>query len=155
MYNVYNLQLCKYTRVGYRVLGEIYSKCQHPSNQSYFINHLIDRLDYTQCGKSSSNELLGCCCSWVAIFDRYFTLQFWLGAVHKWRNHLGGGGSAQRWYYCMSLFSKMVNKGEGGVKNLKKWVTSIMDGPLLELVFLVNLHATHFYIIPFKYFPNT
>ena len=28
------------------------------------------------------------------------------------------------------FFSKMSNKGEGGVKNLKKWVTLFMDGPL-------------------------
>ena len=117
MYNVYNLQLCKYTRVGYRVLGEIYSKCQHPSNQSYFINHLIDRLDYTQCGKSSSNELLGCCCSWVAIFDRYFTLQFWLGAVHKWRNHLEGRGDLPKgditaWAYLV----KWLTRGREGSK---------------------------------------
>ena len=43
---------------------------------------------------------------------------------------LGGGGSAKRWRYSISLFCKMGDKGEGGVKNLKKWVTSIMDGPL-------------------------
>ena len=29
----------------------------------------------------------------------------------------------------ISLFSEMGDKGEGGVKNLKKWVTSFMDGP--------------------------
>ena len=29
----------------------------------------------------------------------------------------------------ISLFSKMGDKGEGGFKNLKKWVTSFMDGP--------------------------
>ena len=27
----------------------------------------------------------------------------------------------------------MVDKVEGGVKNLKKWVTSFMDGPLVGL----------------------
>ena len=26
-------------------------------------------------------------------------------------------------------FSKIGDKGEGGVKNLKQWVTSFMDGP--------------------------
>ena len=31
--------------------------------------------------------------------------------------------------YSISLFSKMGDKGEGGVKNLKKWVISIMDVP--------------------------
>ena len=30
-----------------------------------------------------------------------------------------------------SLISKMGDKGEGGVKNLKKWETSLMDGPLV------------------------
>ena len=30
----------------------------------------------------------------------------------------------------MSLSSKMGDKEEGGVKNIKKWVTSLMDGPL-------------------------
>ena len=29
----------------------------------------------------------------------------------------------------LSLFSKMGEKAEGGVKNLKKWVTIFMDGP--------------------------
>ena len=42
--------------------------------------------------------------------------------------HLGGGGSAKMWCYYMRLFSKMGDKGEGGVKNFKKWVTSFMDG---------------------------
>ena len=41
----------------------------------------------------------------------------------------GGGGSSKRWHYSISLFSKMWKKGEGGVKNLKKWVTSFMGGP--------------------------
>ena len=41
----------------------------------------------------------------------------------------GGGGSAKRWRYSISLFSKTGDKGEGGVKNLKKWVTSFMDSP--------------------------
>ena len=30
------------------------------------------------------------------------------------------------------LFSKMVDKGERGVKNLKKWVMSFMDGPKID-----------------------
>ena len=30
----------------------------------------------------------------------------------------------------ISLFSKMCDKGDGGVKNLKKWVTLFMDGPI-------------------------
>ena len=28
----------------------------------------------------------------------------------------------------------MGDKGEGGVKNLKKWVTSFMDGPFHKIV---------------------
>ena len=38
--------------------------------------------------------------------------------------HLGGGWSAKRWHYSISLFSKMGDIGEEGVKNLKKWVIS-------------------------------
>ena len=53
------------------------------------------------------------------------------GDVHKWRHPLRGeGGSAKRWHYFISIFSKMGDKGEGRVKNLKKWVPSFMDGPL-------------------------
>ena len=40
-----------------------------------------------------------------------------------------GGGSAERWCYSISLFSKIGDKGEGGVKNLKKLVTSFVNGP--------------------------
>ena len=50
-------------------------------------------------------------------------------------SHLGGGGSAKRWHYSINLISKMSDKGEGGVKNLKTWVTSFMDGPLASVVF--------------------
>ena len=41
------------------------------------------------------------------------------------------GGSAKKWRYSLSLFSKMGDKGEGEVKNLKKWLTSFMDGPFV------------------------
>ena len=44
--------------------------------------------------------------------------------------HLGGGWSAKRRHYSISLFSKMGDIGEEGVKNLKKWVTSFMDSSL-------------------------
>ena len=37
--------------------------------------------------------------------------------------HSGGGGSSKSLVY----YSKMRDKGEGGVKNLKKWMTSFMD----------------------------
>ena len=44
--------------------------------------------------------------------------------------HLGGGGSAaKRLRYSISLFSKIGEKGEGGVKNLQEWMTSFMEGP--------------------------
>ena len=44
--------------------------------------------------------------------------------------HLGGGGSAaKRLRYSISLFSKIGDMGAVGVKNLKQWVTSFMDGP--------------------------
>ena len=43
------------------------------------------------------------------------------GDVHKWRHPLRGeGGSAKRWHYFISIFSKMGDKGEGRVKNLRK-----------------------------------
>ena len=43
------------------------------------------------------------------------------------------GGTAKRWWCSISLFCKMGDKGEGGVKNLKKWVTSSMiyEWPLI------------------------
>ena len=53
-----------------------------------------------------------------------------LGAIHKWCHPLRWEqGPAKRWCFSISLFSRMVDKGEEGVKNLKKWVTSYMDGP--------------------------
>ena len=42
-------------------------------------------------------------------------------------SHLGGGGSAKRWHYSINLISKMSDKGEGGVKILKKWETSFTE----------------------------
>ena len=72
----------------------------------YFINHIVKRFK--------------------------FCLDF--GAIHKWRHPLREEvGSAKRWHYSISLLSKMGDKGEGGVKNFKKWVTSFIDGPLVKL----------------------
>ena len=51
--------------------------------------------------------------------------------------HLGGGGSAKRGRYSISLFSKMDDKGKGGVKNLQKLVTSFMDGPKCKIKILL------------------
>ena len=54
----------------------------------------------------------------------------YLGAIHKWCHPLtrGEGWSGKRGHYSISLFSRIGNKGEGGVKSLKKWVTAFMDG---------------------------
>ena len=44
--------------------------------------------------------------------------------------HLGGSEDQPKGYVTpKSLFSKMGDKGKGGIKNLKKWVTSFMNGP--------------------------
>ena len=42
------------------------------------------------------------------------------GAIHKWHHLLRGEESSKRWRYSIILFSKMGDKGEGGIKNLKK-----------------------------------
>ena len=42
---------------------------------------------------------------------------FLYGAIHKWCHPLsGGGGSAKRWCYSISLFSKMDDEGGRGQK---------------------------------------
>ena len=66
-------------------------------------------------------------------FGGFVWLLLLQGSVHKWRHpHIGGRVSANRWRYSVSLFSKIGDKDEGGVKNLKKWVMSFMDGPQVE-----------------------
>ena len=45
----------------------------------------------------------------------------------------------------------MSDKGEGGVKNLKKWVTSFMDGPLDVCFFTVNYFCRKFPIYYYTY----
>ena len=51
------------------------------------------------------------------------------GTIHKWRHPLRReGGSAKRRHYSLSLISDMGDKREGWVKDLKKWVTSFMNG---------------------------
>ena len=54
----------------------------------------------------------------------YFILE--MGPSINDVTHLGGGGSDKRWCYSISLFSKMCDKGEGGIKNLKKSVMSFI-----------------------------
>ena len=51
-------------------------------------------------------------------------------------NHLGGRGdlpkgdvTPQAYLFYKSILIKVSDKGEGGVKSLKKWVTLFMDGP--------------------------
>ena len=47
-----------------------------------------------------------------------------IGAVHKWHDpHIGERGICQRWHYTIN----QIGDKEGS-KNLKKWVTSFMDG---------------------------
>ena len=56
----------------------------------------------------------------IVIFAIYIFLH---GAIHKWHHPLmGKRGFAKRWHYSISLFSKMGDKGEGGIKNVKKWM---------------------------------
>ena len=47
----------------------------------------------------------------------------------------GGGGSDKRGHYSINLLSKMSDKGEGGVKNLKIWVMSFMEYGWLPIYF--------------------
>ena len=49
------------------------------------------------------------------------------------------GGSVKRCHYFISPFSEMGDKGERGVKNLKKWATSFMDSPCTVLFHEINV----------------
>ena len=72
---------------------------------------------------------------WIDMREKWYEMMCsdWLGAVHKWHCPLRGeGGSAKKRHYSISLFSIMGDKGEGGVKNFKKSVTSFMDSPLVR-----------------------
>ena len=53
----------------------------------------------------------------------------------------GEGGSAKRWHYSISLFRKMGEKGEVGIKSLKKLVMSFMAGPLIQWPAALNCFA--------------
>ena len=91
----------------------------------------------------SSKTFVGC--AW----PNMYTL---LGAVHKWRHPLSGeGGSAKKWLYSIILYSKMGDKGEGGVKNLQKWVPSFMDGLRKRLGLITQPHL-HKYLDTASYF---
>ena len=61
----------------------------------------------------------------------YSRFQSALGAVHKWRLQLGGGGGVKNWSKLPTdSTKKTANMGEGGVKNPEKLPTLFMDGPL-------------------------
>ena len=53
---------------------------------------------------------------------------------------MGEGGSAKTLHWSISLFSKMGDKGEGGDKSLKKWVTSFMDGPNVATIYYLDIN---------------
>ena len=50
---------------------------------------------------------------------------------------MNGEGDLQKGTLFHSLFSKMDDKGKGGVKNLQKLVTSFMDGPKCKIKILL------------------
>ena len=78
------------------------------------------------------------------IYKPSLLLELPIGVVHKWRHPLKGKGkSAKRGRYSLSLFSKMGDKGEGGIKNFKKWLTSFMDG-LMYLIPCCIIHSCCF-----------
>ena len=62
----------------------------------------------------------------IIIRHRHFSIQ--RGHPSMMSPTRGEGGSAKRWRYFISLFIK-ITRGDRGVKNLKKWMTSFMDGP--------------------------
>ena len=81
---------------------------------------------------------------WISLFhivlqDQSYTPIFKHIGGHKWRHvtHLEGRRDLHLPkddvipYY--SLFSKKGDKGETGVKNLRKWVMLFIDGPLFEI----------------------
>ena len=61
----------------------------------------------------------------IIIRHRHFSIQ--RGHPSMMSPTRGEGGSAKRWRYFISLFIK-ITRGDRGVKNLKKWMTSFMDG---------------------------
>ena len=59
----------------------------------------------------------------------YFDLLIYdLGPSINDITHLGGGGSAKRWHYYISLFSKMGDKRAWKVRTLKNWLMLFLDG---------------------------
>ena len=48
------------------------------------------------------------------------SIYFYQRATHKWGHPLGGRGSARRWRYSISLFSKMGEEGGGRGRKSQK-----------------------------------
>ena len=80
-------------------------------------------------------------CTWLTIGNwpaGIYTISYFVntkmskGSSRNDVTHFGGRGICQK--VALLHFSKMGDKGERGVKNLKKWMTSFMDGPLYALV---------------------
>ena len=91
----------------------------------------------------------------LPIYLKY--LQFTEGPPIYDVTHLGGGGSAKRLCYCIGLFSIMGNKGEGGIKNLKKWALSlILNASFISkgTVFELQKKLYSFYLFFFLFFKN-
>ena len=56
-----------------------------------------------------------------------------LGAVHIWRQVVGGEGFSKIWFHTLEDTNKSSDEGEGGMsKKGKKILTSYMDGPLYQ-----------------------
>ena len=76
---------------------------------------------------------------------------FSLGAIHKWCHPLRRKGeSTKRWRYSISLFSKMGDKGEGGVKKSQKMGDVINRRPLRslqKLTLIIGSYLQHIIMI--------
>ena len=53
----------------------------------------------------------------------------YLRTIHKWHHPLRGGGSAKRWRYSISLFSKMGTRGREGSKISKNGWRHLWTAP--------------------------
>ena len=81
----------------------------------------------------------------IIIRHRHYSIQ---RGHPQWRHPLGGGESAKRWRYSISLFIKMSDKG---VKNLKKIDDIIYGRPLTKdqkyyLWIHINIDSNGFYL---------
>ena len=97
----------------------VFQYTNHYINTSMTFWLLLPLLAYSLMAQASRNRL------WLY----YYSGPSMNNVIHLLR---GKGRSAKRWCDSISLFSKMGDKGEGGVKSLKKWVTSFMDGFIVK-----------------------